>query len=151
MSLILITVTSTMSLLTYFLICTCLCILLKLSIGKHGSQRKYIVLLGVYILLLSSSFLNWKNNGWAMKTKHYSPQKNFYISYYALDVIPDFFHFTLPGQGSDYLGGYIRLYSKDGVLLKEVYTDWFYGVEFFWERDSITLLGGVNRQWKLPD
>jgi hypothetical protein len=59
----------------------------------------------------------------------------------------------MPGQGSDAIDGYIRLYDKNGKLIDERFADFIRDVEPIWAGNKVYLMGVEEMDddpWILP-
>jgi hypothetical protein len=101
------------------------------------------------IATLLAGFLYWKQ-GEPYQTAYQSPNGQYYIQKYTV-VFP--FGIAGPGQGSDAAGGYIRLYNRNGQMLKERRQEFFRDIRPVWAKEKVYLLGIAemdNDPWILP-
>jgi len=101
-----------------------------------------LLCIGVYRMWRSSATLI---PGW---TSH-SPDGRFRIEFYRVWTMSGWLG-TPPGQGSDAIDGFIRLYRSDGTLLQETYRNFLRGYEPRWSDDE-AYFPGDGPVWKLPE
>jgi hypothetical protein len=94
-------------------------------------------------------FLLWKQ-GTPYQQPFRSPNGQYYVQKYS-NVM--FTFGSMPGQGSDSIGGYIRLYQKNGQLLHERLQTFIRDIEPVWAGNKVYLQGVAemdNDPWILP-
>jgi hypothetical protein len=118
-------------------------------------MKKYHKLLLSIALLLcvtgAASFFFWKK-GTPYQRPYWSPNSQYYIQKYS-NLTPSRFIPTMPGQGSDAINGYIRVYDKNGKLIHERFAEFIRDVEPIWAGNKVYLLGVEemdNDPWILP-
>lgn len=115
-------------------------------------RYKYSLMILVVVVVLGvSGYLRWKE-GVLYQGRFYSPNYAYYVQKY---TNPTFRRLTgaMPGQSSDMVDGYIRLFAADGTLLQERFETFIRDIEPVWA-DSAVYLRGVeemdNAPWLLP-
>jgi hypothetical protein len=111
-----------------------------------------MVILVVACLLIVVAFRFWKA-GTPFQARAWSPNQRYYVQKYAnwgpSCIVP-----AGPGQGSDTVGGYVRLYSRDGRMLHERFARFSRDIQPVWSREKVYLLGIPETEsapWILPD
>jgi hypothetical protein len=112
--------------------------------------RRLAILVGLLAVALFVVYLQWKK-GVPYQAPYVSPDGKFYVQKFS-----NFSHHRLmawmPGQGSDAIDGYIRLYDKDGHLLAEGFHTFIRDIEPVWG-DGVVYLKGVpsmdGSPWRL--
>ena len=118
-------------------------------------MRKYRKLLLTFVLLLcviaTASFFLWKK-GTPYQQPYWSPNGQYYVQKYSNLTLSRFVS-TMPGQGSDTINGYIRLYDKNGKLIHERFAVFIRDVEPMWAGNKVYLMGVEamdDDPWILP-
>ena len=118
-------------------------------------MRKYRKLLLTLVLLLcviaTASFFFWKK-GTPYQQPYWSPNGQYYVQKYSNLTLSRFVS-TMPGQGSDTINGYIRLYDKNGKLIHERFAVFIRDVEPIWAGNKVYLMGVEamdDDPWILP-
>ena len=118
-------------------------------------MKKYRKLLLTFVLLLfvigAASFFFWKK-GTPYQQPYWSPNGQYYVQKYS-NVTLSRFVSTMPGQGSDTINGYIRLYDKNGKLIHERFAVFIRDVEPMWAGNKVYLMGVEamdDDPWILP-
>jgi len=118
-------------------------------------MRKYRKLLLTFVLLLcviaTASFFLWKK-GTPYQQPYWSPNGQYYVQKYSNLTLSRFVS-TMPGQGSDTINGYIRLYDKNGKLIHERFAVFIRDVEPMWAGNKVYLMGVEEMDddpWILP-
>ena|SRR5215831_5925208 len=96
-------------------------------------------------------FFAWKR-GTPYQSPYWSPNGAFYVQKYS-NPSPFSSVTATPGQGSDSIGGYIRLYDRAGKMLHERYVPFSRDVEPLWSGNRVFLRGVAamdNDPWILP-
>ncbi len=78
--------------------------------------KKKLIIYSVLLSTLIFLYFQWKQ-GKPFGEPMWSPDGEYYIQRYSVETF--FPSFSLPGSGSDSIGGFIRLFTKDGMLLRE--------------------------------
>jgi hypothetical protein len=118
-------------------------------------MKKYGKLLLTLALLLfvigAASFFFWKK-GRPYQQPFWSPNGQYYVQKYSNTTLSGFVP-TMPGQGSDAIDVYIRLYDKNGKLIHERFAHFIRDVKPIWAGNKIYLMGVAemdNDPWILP-
>jgi hypothetical protein len=118
-------------------------------------MKKYHKLLVTFALLLcvagSISFFFWKK-GTPYQPPYWSPNGQYYVQKYSNITLSRFVP-IMPGQGSDAIDGYIRLYNKNGKLIHERFASFIRDVEPIWAGNKVYLMGVEEMDddpWILP-
>jgi len=118
-------------------------------------MKKYRKLLLTFVLLLCVAgvalFFFWKK-GTPYQRPYWSPNGQYYVQKYSNVTLSRFVP-TMPGQGSDAIDGYIRLYDKNGKLIDERFADFIRDVEPIWAGNKVYLMGVEDMDddpWVLP-
>ena len=118
-------------------------------------MRKYRKLLLTFVLLScvigTASFFFWKK-GTPYQQPYWSPNGQYYVQKYSNLTLSRFVS-TMPGQGSDTINGYIRLYDKNGKLIHERFAVFIRDVEPMWAGNKVYLMGVEEMDddpWILP-
>ena len=129
---------------------------MSLFIPMSRTWRRRTALLLALALLVSAAgavgFQFWRQ-GRPYGAPEFSPNGRFYVQKYAnwtpRSQVP-----AGPGQGSDSLGGYVRLFSRGGELLHERFVPHSRDVRPVWSGRTVYLLGVPaleNQPWTLPE
>jgi hypothetical protein len=113
--------------------------------------RRLIAVGALVCLAMVIGFLVWKQ-GTPYQQPYWSPNHEYYVQKYS-NLMPSRFIPGMPGHGSDAIGGYIRLYDKDGKLLDERLQGFIRDIEPQWSGNKVYLKGIPemdNHPWKLP-
>ena len=105
----------------------------------------------VVCLMLLAGFLVWKQ-GTPYQQPYWSPNHEYYVQKYS-NFMPAQLIPGMPGHGSDAIGGYIRLYDKNGRLLHERLESFIRDIEPQWAGNKVYLKGIPemdNHPWVLP-
>jgi hypothetical protein len=123
-------------------------------LGEKRNIRKlkrWGIVAAVLCAALCASFFLWKK-GTPYQPPCWSPDGQYYVqkySNYSLKrLLPG-----MPGQGSDAIDGYIRLYDKKGHLLAEGFHTFIRDIEPIWGNGAVFLKGIPsmdNDPWPLP-
>ena len=118
-------------------------------------MKKYHKLLLTSALLAcvagATLFFFWKK-GTPYQPPYWSPNGQYFVQKYSNVTLSRFVP-TMPGQGSDAIDGYIRLYDKNGKLIHERFADFIRDVEPIWAGNKVYLMGVEdmdNDPWILP-
>ena len=118
-------------------------------------MKKYRKLVLTFVLLLfvigAASFFFWKK-GTPYQQPYWSPNGQYYVQKYSNLTLSRFVS-TMPGQGSDTINGYIRLYDKNGRLIHERFAVFIRDVEPIWAGNKVYLMGVEamdDDPWILP-
>jgi len=119
-------------------------------------MKKYYKPLLTFALLLcvigAASFFFWKQ-GTPYQQPYWSPNGQYYVQKYS-NVMLSRFASTMPGQGSDAIDGYIRLYDKNGKLIHERFEAFIRDVKPTWAGSKVYLMGVKEMDddpWILPN
>lgn len=122
---------------------------MQVSLKKY--VKVFIFIVGLIFLAILISFTYWKK-GTPYQEAFFSPNKKYYIQKYSNLTLSNFIA-VMPGQGSDSINGYIRLYDKDNNLINERFETFIRDIEPIWADDRVYLLGVEemdNDPWVLP-
>lgn len=103
------------------------------------------------LLALLAGFLTWRR-GTPWQPPESSPNGLYYVQKYAT-WSPRVFLPAGPGQGSDGVSGFLRLFTRDGRLLAERWAPFLRDVRPVWAGDRVFLLGIPELEdapWILP-
>ena len=123
--------------------------------GRRGPPRKRTLLRLVLLTAIGGAgylgFLSWKA-GTPFGDRKWSPNRHYYVQTYNNWKFSSLW-FAMPGQGSDGLGGYVRLFDQHDHLLAERFVSFSRDVEPIWDDRQVFLLDGVDEDppWPLPD
>jgi hypothetical protein len=112
--------------------------------------RKTSLLVVVVLLVGVAAGVLWKRDT-PYQAPYWSPNRQYYVQKYARSSrlpLP-----TLPGQGSDAVDGYIRLYDNKGTLIHERSESFIRDIEPLWSGNKVYLRGVTemdNNPWILP-
>jgi hypothetical protein len=98
-----------------------------------------LILLVVFGVLCLPGFWLWKQ-GTPYQQPFWSPNGQYYVQKYSNLTFSKLMP-VMPGQGSDTIDGYIRLYRKDGTLLHERFAPFIRDVEPVWAGEKVFLMG----------
>jgi hypothetical protein len=108
--------------------------------------KKYRKLLLTFAIVLfgfgAASFFFWKK-GTPYQQPYWSPNGQYYVQKYSNLTLSRFVS-TMPGQGSDAIDGYIRLFDKNGKLLHERFAYFIRDVRPIWAGNKVYLMGVEN-------
>ena len=113
-------------------------------------KRKLLVLSALLCVAAIGGF-SWWRHGAPFQAPFLSPNGRFHIQKYST-FTPRFL--AMPGQGSDSIGGYIRLYDKSGKLIHERRQSFIRDIEPIWAGDKVYLKGVAemdSHPWLLPE
>lgn len=111
-------------------------------------RRRLLLVLGLASIVVASvGFAVWKR-GTPYGDPYWSPSGWHYVQKYSNVTVSTFLP-AMPGQGSDGIDGYIRLFDRDGRLLEERFRTFLRDVEPRWTRDSVYFLGDGDISWPL--
>ena len=80
----------------------------------------------------------------------YTPNQKFYVEKSTIFSYRGFIP-TMPGSGSDFIVGYLKLYYHDGTLIDKYFQDDIGMTEPKIHNDSIYLLGEHDLNWNLVE
>lgn len=108
------------------------------------------MILGSFLIVTSGfTFLGWKR-GTPYQEPYWSPNGKYYVQKYA-NFTPRQLLAVMPGQGSDMIDGYIRVYDRQGILIKEQFHIFIRDIEPIWFENEVFFMGAENLGvWKLP-
>lgn len=115
--------------------------------GFHGVAAAAVVTL----LAVLAGFFVWRR-GTPYQGPESSPNGLYYVQKFAT-WSPRGFLPAGPGQGSDGVGGYLRLFTRDGRLLAERWAPFLRDIRPVWAGDRVFLLGIPEMDddpWILP-
>jgi hypothetical protein len=128
----------------------------SLFIPMSRTWRRRLALLAGLVLLASVAgavaFTFWRQ-GRPYGAAEFSPNGRYYVQKYA-NWTPRSQWPVGPGQGSDRLSGYVRLFSRSGELLQERFVPHSRDVRPVWSGRTVYLLGVPaleNEPWTLPE
>jgi hypothetical protein len=113
-----------------------------------------VALLGVALLAVVVMFIayrNWKV-GAPYQAPSWSPTGQYYVQKFSNPTISGLVP-GMPGQGSDAIDGYIRIYNKNGRLIHERFERFIRDVVPLWDGNRVFLRGVAamdNDPWILP-
>lgn len=112
--------------------------------------QKIFLILSVFLICAGTIlFYLWKR-GTPYQTPFYSPNGQYYAQKYHNITLSSFAP-AMPGNGSDNIDGYIRIYDKDGNLLYEKFYTYLVGHEVHWHRNTVFVMGSADDEiWTLP-
>ena len=111
--------------------------------------RVITIAIAVTIALGFGAYGLWRSSATLIpEWTSYSPDGRFRIEFYRVWTTSGLL-FTPPGNGSDNIDGFIRLYRSDGTLLQETYRSFLVAYEPRWSDDEAYFLGD-GPIWKLP-
>ncbi|MEW6737262.1 MAG: hypothetical protein AB1489_38610 [Acidobacteriota bacterium] len=114
--------------------------------------RKILLTILVLVFLFGwLAFLFWKQ-GEPYQEPYWSPNHRYYLQKYSNLTLSNFLP-MMPGQGSDSINGYIRLYDAKGNLLYERFETFIRDITPVWADNRVYLLGVAemdNDPWILP-
>ncbi len=116
--------------------------------GRKKRLAAAAVLLGVAAV---AGFLIWKR-GTPYQQPYWSPNRQYYVQKYS-NFTPSRLVGAMPGQGSDAVSGYIRLYDRNGRLLHERFQSFIRDIEPAWAGNKVYLKGVPemdSNPWVLP-
>jgi len=117
-------------------------------------MRRHRKLFALALLLASIGFLGfylWRR-GTPYQRRYWSPNKQYYVQKYS-NVTLSGLSGRGPGQGSDAIDGYIRLYDKNGKLIHERFEVFIRDIEPLWVGNRVYLRGVAQMDehpWILP-
>ncbi len=112
---------------------------------------KKALLVSISIILVLC-FLIWKK-GTPYGERYWSPNGRYYVQKYS-NLTPWRLLPVMPGQGSDAIDGYIRLFDKNGTLIHEHFETFIRDIQPVWAGKEVYLMGVAemdNDPWLLPD
>ena len=105
-----------------------------------GAWRRGMVVVSVLLVgLLAAGWVLWKR-GTPYQQPFRSPDGAYHIQKYSNRTLNGLWP-TMPGQGSDAIDGYIRLYDTNGRLLAERFEFFIRDIEPVWAGDRVYLKG----------
>ena len=111
-------------------------------------MKKIIFAIVMFTLLVTVILPKATASKWG--ERKYSPDNEFYIEYYSVFTFKSLLPVT-PGNGSDNIDGYIRLYNKNEELLKEVYMDFLMGSEVRIDNEDVYSTRTDGFFWNLDE
>ncbi|NTW48635.1 MAG: hypothetical protein HGB19_02655 [Chlorobiales bacterium] len=116
-------------------------------------MKRYTVLIvtGVLITAIVVGFMVWKQ-GTPYQSRYYSPNHRYYVQKYHTVSLSSFM-MAMPGQGSDMIDGYIRLYDQNDRMVYERFETFIRDVKPIWAGREVFLMGVEemdNSPWILP-
>ena len=114
--------------------------------------RTFIKALLLLLVLFGVTGFLWWKRGVPYQDRVYSPNGRYYVQKYS-NLTPNQFIGAMPGQGSDAVDGYIRLYAANGTLLHERFETFIREIKPSWVGRKVYLLGVAamdNDPWILP-
>lgn len=96
-------------------------------------------------------FVLWKR-GTPYQAPFWSPNGDFYVQKYSNPTLSGL-RSAMPGQGSDAIDGYIRLYDRNGKLLGERFEFFIRDIDPLWAGNKVYLRGVPQMDaapWILP-
>ena len=116
------------------------------------NRRLKITIFTVMVLVLLFMMLYAWYQGTPYQERFHSPNKAYYVQKYKTLSLNNF-RVAMPGQGSDSVDGFIRLYNQQGNLLHQRYETFIRDIEPVWSGQNIFLMGVEemdNNPWVLP-
>src|SRR5690242_18072198 len=114
-------------------------------------QKILLLTICLLVCAVTISYFVWKP-GTLYQSPFWSPNKQYYVQKYSNLTFSKFIP-VAPGQGSDMIDGYVRLFDKDGRLLNERFVFFIRDVEPVWSGQKVYLNGVAemdNDPWILP-
>ena len=114
-------------------------------------QKVLLLTICLLVCIGTVSYFIWKP-GTPFSSPYWSPNKQYYVQKYSNLSFSSFIP-VMPGQGSDLINGYIRVFDKDGKLLNERFVYVIRDVEPIWEGNKVYLKGIADMEeviWILP-
>lgn len=114
------------------------------------NKRRAVTSLWIALFLGACLYGWWRGSPYL--GPYHSPNGQYYIQKYH-NISLSSFAVGMPGQGSDRIDGYIRLYDRSGRLLAERFTTMVRDVEPVWAGDAVYLMGVAEMDtspWRLP-
>jgi hypothetical protein len=115
------------------------------------SRKAAALVAGAVVLAVLALYglYRW-TDGEPYQERYPSPNGQYYVQKFVVSLP---FPVTGPGQGSDGASGYIRLFTKDGKMLKQRRQSFLRDIKPVWAREKVYLLGVAemdNDPWILP-
>ena len=111
--------------------------------------KRFAAVAALVLAAAIGSFQIWKR-GTPYGPVYRSPNGEYHVQKYSNWMLP---YVAGPGQGSDAIGGYIRLFRRDGTLVHERFQSFTRDVEPVWSREKVYLKGIADMDtnpWILP-
>lgn len=113
--------------------------------------RRFVAVAALLCIAVIAGFFYWKQ-GTPYQQPFWSPNREYYVQKYS-NFMPSRLVPGMPGHGSDAIGGYIRLYDKNGKLLHERLQEFTRDIEPQWAGNKVYLKGIADMDsnpWMLP-
>ena len=120
--------------------------------GKQAMRVKVAKILFLLLVVVGAGGYLWWRQGTPYQDRIYSPNRQYYIQKYSNLTLSRFIG-VMPGQGSDTIDGYIRLYAADGTLIHERFETFIRDIRPVWDGRNVYLLGVAEMDtdpWILP-
>src|SRR6266700_700832 len=118
----------------------------------HLLARKPAIFAAIAILCTAAGYHAWKK-GEPYQDRYWSSNRQYYVQKFSNLSFSRFVD-VMPGQGSDGIDGYIRLYHKKGTLLNEHFAFFIRDMEPLWVNNMVYAIRGSSywddHPWKLP-
>lgn len=114
-------------------------------------QKILLVTVCFLVCVGTFSFFLWKK-GRPYSSPFWSPNRQYYVQKYSNMTLSKFIP-AMPGQGSDMIDGYVRIFDKDGNLISERFVYFIRDVEPVWSGNKVYLMGVAEMDsdpWILP-
>ncbi|NTV46104.1 MAG: hypothetical protein HGB11_06200 [Chlorobiales bacterium] len=114
-------------------------------------RKRLLIILGIAVTTGLIGYFVWKQ-GTPYQSRYYSPNRQFYIQKYH-NISFSSFMVAMPGQGSDMIDGYIRLYDQNDQMICERFETFIRDIEPVWAGREVFLMGVDdmdNDPWILP-
>ncbi len=114
-------------------------------------HKRWIAAAALLLVASLASFFLWKR-GTPYQQPYWSPNHQYYVQKYSNLMLSNLLP-GMPGHGSDAIGGYIRLYDKNGKLLHERLQNFIRDIDPVWAGNKVYLRGVPemdNAPWVLP-
>lgn len=120
-----------------------------MKLRKRQNWLVYLVVVVALLMTIYMGSLTWRASATPFGAKKESPDGKYYIQFYSVWTLSRL-AFTAPGQGSDNIDGFIRLYNHEGKLLEETFRTYLVAYsKVVWTEDSVFFLGD-GPSWRLP-
>lgn len=114
-------------------------------------KKSLLIIWGILVVASTAGYFVWKQ-GTPYQPRYYSPNRQYYIQKYH-NISFSGFMVAMPGQGSDMIDGYIRLYDQNDHMLYERFETFIRDIEPVWAGEKVFLMGVAdmdNDPWILP-
>ena len=112
-------------------------------------QKILLIAVGLLVCAGMILFIVWKR-GAPYQTPDWSPNREYYVQKYHNLTLSSFTP-AMPGNGSDNIDGYIRIFDKNGNCLYEKFYTYLVGKEVRWYKNQVYVMGSDDDEiWTLP-